>query len=236
MTRFALAVALVLGGHTLLGAQAAPTDTTPKISLGGFVDGYYAFDFNRPADFDRSFAFVEAKLDTPRVRGRFAIQTGTSVHSNYAGEPHIGGVSGPDLARFIQEAVVGTKLADNLWVDGGIFRSHIGMESFISRDSPMYTRSLVADYTPYCETGAKLTWQATQTIATARCASSTALDSRAASPRSSLCWHSSITECSSERLGRAARAGTAACSPAAFGRRRWPPWSGVSNDMTTRTG
>ncbi len=153
-------------------------DTMPKITFGGFVDGYYAYDFNRPSTFDRAFttqparhnefnvnlAYVEVKLDGPRIRGRFALQAGTSVQSNYAGEPRIGSVGGPELSRHIQEAVVGAKLTDKLWVDGGIFLSHIGMEGFISRDNPTYTRSLVADYSPYYQSGIKLTWQATPTI------------------------------------------------------------------------
>ena len=168
----------------LLCAQSAaphgPTqvDTTPKITFGGFVDSYYAFDFNRPRNFDRAYttqparhnefnvnlAFVEAKLEAPGIRGRLAFQTGASVQLNYAGEPRNGNVSGPDLSRLIQEAVVGVNVANNLWVDGGIFLSHIGMEGFVSRDNMIYTRSLVADYSPYYESGAKLTWQATPTL------------------------------------------------------------------------
>ncbi len=179
MTRNRLILAALIAAPTLAHAQApAASDTTPKITFGGFVDGYYAFDFNRPANPDRSYttqparhsefnvnlAFVEAKLDAPRVRGRLALQTGTSVQSNYAGEPRIGSVSGPDLARLIQEAFAGTKVADNLWIDGGIFLSHIGDEGFISRDNPMYSRSLVAEYSPYYETGVKASWQATPAL------------------------------------------------------------------------
>jgi hypothetical protein len=180
-----MAVCALAQAQAQAGVPAVPSatpatalDTTPKITFGGFIDGYYAFDFNRPASFDRAYttqparhnefnvnlAFVEAKVDAPSYRGRLALQTGTSVQSNYAGEPRNGSISGPDLSRFIQEAFVGVKLADNLWVDGGIFLSHIGMESFISRDNPMYTRSLVADYSPYYESGARLTWQPTSTV------------------------------------------------------------------------
>jgi hypothetical protein len=185
MIRYALSLGALVLLPVLLAGQAAPTipapaapDTSPKITFGGFVDGYYAFDFNRPARFDRAYttqparhnefninlAFVEVKLDAPMYRGRLALQTGTSVQANYSGEPRNGNISGPDLARLIQEAVVGVKLADNLWVDGGIFLSHIGMEDFISRDNPMYTRSLVADFSPYYESGAKLTWQPVPTV------------------------------------------------------------------------
>lgn len=161
------------------GAQAgdstkAVADTTPVRTFGGFVDTYYAWDFDRPAHFDRAYttqparhaeanvnlAYVEAKLTGPRYRGRLALQWGTSVQSNYAAEPKIGGVSGPSVSQYIQEATVGYQLAPTVWLDGGIFFSHIGQEGWISRDNLSYTRSLVADFSPYYEAGAKLTWAA----------------------------------------------------------------------------
>jgi Putative beta-barrel porin-2, OmpL-like. bbp2 len=155
-------------------AHSSP-DTAVTVSFGGFVDSYYAYDFGRPVNFDRPFTtqaerhdefnvnlvYVEAKVSGPRVRGRLALQAGTSVQSNYAGEPTIGTVSGPSLSRFIQEAVAGYQIMPSLWVDGGIFLSHIGMENFTSRDNLTYTRSLSSDYTPFYQSGVKLTWQAT---------------------------------------------------------------------------
>jgi len=166
------------------GAQAQAPDTTTRVTFGGFVDAYYAFDFGRPVNQDRSFAsgnlfttqparhsefnvnlaFVEAKLEAPRVRGRFAAQYGTSVQSNYSAEPTRGTISGPSVSQFVQEAVAGYQLTPSLWIDGGIFFSNMGMEGWISRDNPTYTRSLVADYSPYYSTGVKATWQATPTL------------------------------------------------------------------------
>ena len=156
----------------------SPADTMVTVSFGGFVDSYYAYDFGRPANFDRPFTtqaarhnefnvnlgYIEAKVSGPRLRGRLALQAGTSVQSNYAGEPAIGAVSGPSLSRFIQEAVAGYQIKPSLWIDGGIFFSHIGEEGFISRDNLTYTRSLSADFTPYYESGVKLTWQATSKL------------------------------------------------------------------------
>jgi Putative beta-barrel porin-2, OmpL-like. bbp2 len=173
----ALALAAAVPAHSAL-SQSPPTDSTPRVTFGAFVDGYFAWDAGRPPSLDRSFAggalfttqparhnefnvnlaFVEAKLEAPHYRGRFALQTGTSVQSNYFGEPTTGNISGPSLGRLIQEAVVGVRLADQLWVDGGIFYSHMGMESWASRDNPVYTRSLVADYSPYYQSGVKFTW------------------------------------------------------------------------------
>ena len=172
------AVTIAACTPTLAEAQTAPSDTAPKITVGAFVDGYFAWDVGRPPSFDRSFAggttfttqparhnefnvnlaFIEVKLDAPRYRGRVALQTGTSVQSNYAGEPTNGTLSGPLASRMIQEAVAGVRLADNLWVDGGIFYSHLGVESWASRDNLTYTRSLVGDYSPYYQSGVKMTW------------------------------------------------------------------------------
>jgi hypothetical protein len=169
---------LVFALPSALIAQGARSDTSITVTFGGFVDGYYAWDFGRPTTFDRSFAggtlfttqptrhnefnvslaFVEAQIEGARVRGRLALQAGTSVQSNYSSEPTHGSVSGPSLTRHLQEAYAGVKLGDNVWADGGIFYSHMGMEGWVSRDNPTYTRSLVAEYSPYYQAGAKVTW------------------------------------------------------------------------------
>ncbi len=59
------------------------------------------------------------------------------------------------------EANAGIKLhrKKNLWIDGGIFASHIGFESAISKDCWTLTRSILAENSPYYLAGAKLTYQ-----------------------------------------------------------------------------
>jgi hypothetical protein len=153
-------------------AQASDTTKT-RVTMNGFVDTYYAYDFTRPADGERRYTTQPARhdefnvnlvwlgvtIERQRTRARVALQAGTSVQSNYSGEPRNGATSGPDVSRFIQEGVVGVKLAPKLWLDAGVYYSYIGLESWSSSDNPTYTRSLVADYTPYYLSGAKLTWQ-----------------------------------------------------------------------------
>ena len=177
-----------VGLATVAGAQSpAPTvgDTARRVRVGGFVDGYYAWDIGRPPSRDRSFAggalfgtqparhnefnvnlaFIDATLEAPRHRGRLALQFGTSVQANYAGEPTTGRVSGPGVQQFLQEAFGGVRLGPRTWVDGGIFFSNMGMEGWISRDNPSYTRSLVADYSPYYSTGVRVVHQPTAALA-----------------------------------------------------------------------
>ncbi|MCA0374023.1 MAG: porin [Gemmatimonadetes bacterium] len=173
------AAGLLLVSPTLLAAQpdSSRADSV-RVSVGAYVDSYIAWDDGRPRTLDRNYttqparhaefnvnlAFVEATLQGPRLRGRLALQAGTSVQSNYAAEPRVGAISGGDLARTLQEATIGVAVHPRVWIDGGVYFSYIGLEGWISRDNPTYTRSLIADYTPYYLSGAKVTWQATRTV------------------------------------------------------------------------
>jgi Putative beta-barrel porin-2, OmpL-like. bbp2 len=145
----------------------AQTESKPEpLTVGAFADAYYAYDFNnlptryRPYAtqpyFDKepalNLGFVDARLSTDELRGRLAFQYGSSVVSNYAAAPEL-------FWRYIQEAVVGYKVADGLWIEGGIYLSHIGLESWISRDNWTYTRSLIAEYSPYYQEGVKLSYE-----------------------------------------------------------------------------
>jgi hypothetical protein len=152
-------------------AQATPDSSRMRVT--GFVDVYFAYDFSLPPTTDRAFttqaarhseanvnlAFIDATLTSDRVRGRVAIQYGTSVQVNYAGEPTRGTISGPAVSRFLQEAFAGYRATRTLWIDGGIMLAPFGAESWISRDNWTYTRSLIADNSPYYEAGVRATWQ-----------------------------------------------------------------------------
>lgn len=176
--------AACFGGIALSGAaradETAPDPGKLKVELGGFIDTYYGYDFNAPPQIDRSLttgqpfgtsfirnnefnvnlAYADARISSDRVRGRFALQAGTSVQAQYAGESlGLGVIKGPVPAELIQEASAGYQFADGWWIDAGIYPSYIGFESFISRDDPNYTRSMVADFSPYFEAGVKVTYQ-----------------------------------------------------------------------------
>lgn len=143
-------------------AEASDSLTVAKVSVGGFVDVYYAYDFAKPPSGDRGFttqplrhnefnlnlALVDVKYAAENVRGRFALQTGTYVQSNYATEP--------SLLKNIHEANAGFRPGGSWWLNLGIFASHIGLESAVSKDNWTYSRSLMAEYSPYYEAGFKL--------------------------------------------------------------------------------
>jgi hypothetical protein len=147
----------------------------PELRWGLFLDSYYAFDGNRPTNRERLYttlpakhnefainlAHVEGVLSADRVRGRLALQAGTSVAANYSTEYRDTTKTGghpADLLQHLQEATAGYRLAEGLWVDAGIYFSHIGSETFISKNNWTYTRSLIADFSPYYQAGVRLSY------------------------------------------------------------------------------
>jgi hypothetical protein len=141
----------------------AQSDTTNKLSYTAFIDAYYVFDFNQPKNNSRSAAFYnynrhnqvginlgyfKIAYDYQKIRANFAIAAGTYMQDNLGSEP--------ELLRNIFEANLGFKIKKNWWLDVGVFPSHIGFESAITKDCWNLSRSLCAENTPYYESGAKI--------------------------------------------------------------------------------
>lgn len=139
----------------------------PIIHISGFVDIFYVYDFNQPqTGFRQAFLFnhnrhnevnlnlgiLKLGIEHGKYRTNLAIHTGTYANDNYAAEP--------GLLKNIFEANAGVSLdkKNKLWLDAGVFASHIGFESAVSIDNLTLTRSLPAENSPYFLTGAKLTY------------------------------------------------------------------------------
>lgn len=155
---------------TGFGANAQSADSSDRepnrepLRISGGVDVYYAYDFSEPTGRDRlyttqafrhnefnlNWGFLQAGYAGDGVRATLALQTGTYVQANYAAEPN-------GLTRLIAQANAGVRLAEGVWLDLGVLPSHIGYESTFSLDNEVYTRALMAENSPYYETGARLT-------------------------------------------------------------------------------
>ncbi|GGN03836.1 hypothetical protein GCM10010967_43340 [Dyadobacter beijingensis] len=143
------------------------TGTASSFTISGYVEAYYNHDFNRPQNntapsflynFNRTgevnlnLGFIRGAYAGDRVRANLALGVGTYMNANYAAEPGV--------LRNIYEANAGIKLSKKaeLWLDAGIMPSHIGFEGAIGKDNWALTRSLVAENSPYFESGAKLNY------------------------------------------------------------------------------
>ena len=163
MKKYILPLFMLFGGFV-----SAQIDTSAStFTISGYAEVYYAYDFsnpenhNRPSflyshnrhnEFNLNLGFVKAAYNADRLRGNLAIAAGTYMNANYAAEPGV--------LQNVFEANGGVKLSknSNLWLDAGIFASHIGFESAVSKDCATLTRSMLAENSPYYESGAKLTY------------------------------------------------------------------------------
>ncbi len=150
-----------------LAVSAQDTTSKNPLIISGYAEAYYSYDFNKPPDnnrpaflyshnrhneFTANLAYIKAAYNNGRARANIALAAGTYINANYAAEPGV--------MKNIFEANAGYKLSAkrNLWLDIGIFPSHIGFESAISKDCWTLTRSIMAENSPYYESGAKLTY------------------------------------------------------------------------------
>jgi hypothetical protein len=125
---------------TLAVAQDEPKPS--PFTVGGYLETYYIYDFGQPESNNRpgfvysfnrhnevnlNLGFIKGAYATDNVRANLAFMTGTYANANLAAEPGI--------LKNIFEANAGVKLSKdkNLWIDAGIFASHIGFESAIGR-------------------------------------------------------------------------------------------------------
>jgi hypothetical protein len=145
----------------------AQTNIAPHLSVAAYADVYLSKDFDKTSGSEKAawlynhkrnnevsvnLAYGKLMYNDSMVRGNLAAMLGNYAQYNLASEP--------TWAQFVYEANIGVRLSKQrkIWLDAGIFPSHIGFESAISADCYTLTRSIVAENSPYYEAGAKLSY------------------------------------------------------------------------------
>ena len=138
----------------------------PEINVNGYVEGYYGannittgddyqtwensryFSLNAPnqSQFGIGWAQINGSFTDDWYRGAIGLQTGDFPTSNF---PFNG---------MLAQAYIGFKFTDNLWLDAGMFQTHIGGESLYSLDNWLSTYSMLTYVGPLYNTGAKATF------------------------------------------------------------------------------
>ena len=148
-------------------AEAQSDSTKSPFKFSGYLETYYSYDFGNPSNHNRpgfiyshnrhnevslNLGFIKMAYEKDNVRANLALMTGSYANANLAAEPGV--------LKNIYEANVGFKVSKTkaVWVDAGIFASHIGFESAIGKDCWSLTRSILADNSPYYESGVKISY------------------------------------------------------------------------------
>ncbi|WP_316812205.1 porin [Pedobacter heparinus] len=161
MKRILILAAALTSGSIAYGQEE------PRIKVSVYLETYFGYDFNKPTDNIRpgfiyshnrhnemnlNLGFIKGSYENGMIRANLAVMAGTYANANLAAEPGV--------LKNIFEANAGVKLSKsaNLWLDAGIFSSHIGFESAVSKDCWVLTRNISSENTPYYESGAKITY------------------------------------------------------------------------------
>jgi hypothetical protein len=175
MKQVSVILLLLVTSLRLLG-QIVLTDSLNsqqgKITLEGYADTYYVYDFNKPPSGDRAYfvsmarhnelninlAYIALNYSSSRVRARLAPGFGTYMNANYANEP--------GTLKNILEGYAGVKPWNdrNIWIDVGVFNAPYTNEGAISKGQLSYTRSFSSEYTPYYLSGIKVTLPLSQKL------------------------------------------------------------------------
>jgi hypothetical protein len=150
----------------LTSSLFAQTDSSKSsITFSGYAEVYYSYDFSNPGNHERpsffynfirhneanlNLGFINASYASKNIHANFGLMAGTYAQYNLAAEQ--------PLLRNLWQANVGVKLCrkKNLWLDGGVFPSHIGFESPVGKSCDALTRCIIGDNTPSYESGIKI--------------------------------------------------------------------------------
>lgn len=153
----------------LIGASAFGQADTLHYSFGAYAETYFGHSFTSPRASEKSALFYNhTTLNRPSInlglvefsaskskwtlRGDFML--GTYSQKNLASEP--------GLLKHIYQLNAQVQLAPKHQLIMGIMPSHIGLESAKNWENPSFSRSYIAENSPYYETGLAWSYSPTQ--------------------------------------------------------------------------
>lgn len=176
-------------GNADIGAADTSVAGLGPVTFGGWVEGYYAYNFNQPSNgitdlrgfdnrhnsFDLSNVAFDAQWDWEGVNGRITLQWGSTPATYYLAEtstPTGGSGIGPQSAalwQMVQQAFVGYRLpvGSGLNVQAGLFLSPIGAEGMNVKDGWFYSRSNLFFGFPSYHAGVRATYPITDKLTAA---------------------------------------------------------------------
>lgn len=165
---FILTICLVLFGEIGQSVNVSgQTRETGNFSLSSYLEFYGNYDFDNPnrnkrpsylynharhSELSANLILVQGSYTDSSVRAQLGLMAGDYVEYNLGSEPL--------WARSIYQASAGVKLSrkQQIWLDAGIFPSHLGAESPIGAENMTLSRSLCAEGSPYYEAGLNLNY------------------------------------------------------------------------------
>jgi len=150
-------------GGSSPSSQAEQAKEAPSLTLDGYIDAYMRLTSDssalKPGDFEKFETFgqrpnqvglnvarLSAAYSSELIRGNLSLHYGDIQNSWDRDFP------------MLQEANVGVRLGEGLWLDAGYFSTHVGTEVLYPRDNLMSSLALGTFHEPFYMSAATLTY------------------------------------------------------------------------------
>lgn len=145
-----------------IGTKALLAKIPETIKFSGYVDAFYAYSsdsmgvnqfqkFPNVSPKNNQFGInifqLSAQYTAEKVRATATIHYGDLPSGAWSTDYNI-----------IQEANAGFRLTKKLWIDAGLFKTHIGTELLLPRDNITSSVAVVTYYEPWWQAGVRLTY------------------------------------------------------------------------------
>lgn len=165
-----------------LGDGASRSSTRATLTLAGYVEAFYQWNFNVPDNgitnyrgFDNrhnGFTLANVVLDATgtyrSVTARLALQVGHTPESYYLAEPSLpgaagAGFTGPQVWKYLQQANVAWRapVGQGLLLEAGVFLSPVGPEGMAVREQWNWSRSNLFFGLPFYHSGLRASYPLT---------------------------------------------------------------------------
>ncbi len=137
-------------------------DSTASFKVSGYVDAYFAY-YNDSVGTNnyQKFPVISPKsnvfgLNIAQFTGQYVSQKVRATATIHYGD--IPSSAWSPVLNIIQEANAGFRISNKLWVDAGLFKTHIGTEALLPKDNIASSLSMITFYEPWWQAGMKLSF------------------------------------------------------------------------------
>lgn len=153
---------LICSINRMTSQEAISDEKNNKIKISGYIDSYFSAYSNdlsqqefqplitvgaRDNSFGVNIVAFTISYEHEWVRGNITMHWGDIPQATW----------NKDFNQ-IQEANIGFKLTEGLWLDAGFFRTHIGTESFLPKNNLLSSTAFITYNEPFYQAGAKLSY------------------------------------------------------------------------------
>jgi Putative beta-barrel porin-2, OmpL-like. bbp2 len=153
---------LAINGFAQTSDSVAYIVPQKKFKISGYIDTYYAYytdsagtnDFQKFASvsprsnrFWLNMAQINFEYNAEKIRGIVSLHYGDIAHSSW-----------PSTYNNIMEARAGVRLFKKLWLDAGLFRTHIGTEGILPKENLLTSFAVNTYYEPFYQAGVRLNY------------------------------------------------------------------------------